>query len=184
MKGGKPDPALQSKLMKKLKKKYNCPTCKKVIYNQSIKQHQKSHLPLTLKFKKMHQEPYEWYVVKSGTKKRSKKSTKKQSKKRSSKKPTKKQSKKRSSKKSTKKSSKKQSKKQSKKRSSKKSYKKSTKKQSKKLSKKQKECQRKKIGTVMGEFKQKKLKSSSGKKVTNPKQAIAIALSVARKYCA
>jgi hypothetical protein len=37
----------------------------------------------------------------------------------------------------------------------------------------------KKIRTVMREFKAKKLKSSSGKKVTNPKQAIAIALSEA-----
>ena len=33
----------------------------------------------------------------------------------------------------------------------------------------------------MGEFKKKKLKSSSGKKVTNRKQAIAIALSEARR---
>jgi len=37
----------------------------------------------------------------------------------------------------------------------------------------------KKIRTVMREFKAKKLKSSSGQKVTNPKQAIAIALSEA-----
>ena len=37
----------------------------------------------------------------------------------------------------------------------------------------------KKIRTVMKEFKEKKLKSSSGQKVTNPKQAIAIALSEA-----
>jgi len=37
----------------------------------------------------------------------------------------------------------------------------------------------KKIGTVMREFKKGKLKSSSGKKVTNPKQAIAIGLSEA-----
>ena len=37
----------------------------------------------------------------------------------------------------------------------------------------------KKIGTVMSEFKAGKLKSSSGKKVTNPKQAIAIGLSEA-----
>ena len=35
---------------------------------------------------------------------------------------------------------------------------------------------KKKIKKVMGEFKKKKLKSSSGKKVTNRKQAIAIAL--------
>lgn len=37
----------------------------------------------------------------------------------------------------------------------------------------------KKISKVMREFKGKKLKSSSGQKVTNPKQAIAIALSEA-----
>jgi hypothetical protein len=36
-----------------------------------------------------------------------------------------------------------------------------------------------KVGTVMKEFKSGKLKSSSGKKVTNPKQAIAIGLSEA-----
>jgi len=35
---------------------------------------------------------------------------------------------------------------------------------------------KKKVKKVMGEFKRKKLKSSSGKKVTNRKQAIAIAL--------
>lgn len=34
-----------------------------------------------------------------------------------------------------------------------------------------------KVKKVMGEFKEGKLKSSSGDKVTNPKQAIAIALS-------
>jgi hypothetical protein len=39
----------------------------------------------------------------------------------------------------------------------------------------------KKIAKVMREFKRKKLKSSSGKKVTDKKQAIAIALSEARK---
>jgi len=37
----------------------------------------------------------------------------------------------------------------------------------------------KKVGKVMSEFKSGKLKSSSGKKVTNPKQAIAIGLSEA-----
>jgi len=37
----------------------------------------------------------------------------------------------------------------------------------------------KKVGKVMSEFKAGKLKSSSGKKVTNPKQAIAIGLSEA-----
>ena len=40
---------------------------------------------------------------------------------------------------------------------------------------------KKKIKKVMGEFKRKKLKSSSGKKVTKRKQAIAIALSEARR---
>jgi hypothetical protein len=35
---------------------------------------------------------------------------------------------------------------------------------------------KKKIKKVMGEFKRKKLKSSSGKRVTDHKQAIAIAL--------
>jgi hypothetical protein len=37
----------------------------------------------------------------------------------------------------------------------------------------------KKVATVMREFKAGKLKSSSGQKVTNPKQAIAIGLSEA-----
>ena len=37
-----------------------------------------------------------------------------------------------------------------------------------------------KVGKVMHEFKAGKLKSSSGQKVTNPKQGIAIALSEAR----
>jgi hypothetical protein len=40
---------------------------------------------------------------------------------------------------------------------------------------------KKKIKKVMGEFKRKNLKSSSGKKVTNRKQAIAIALNSKRK---
>jgi hypothetical protein len=39
--------------------------------------------------------------------------------------------------------------------------------------------QRRKVSTVMKEFKKGGLKSSSGQKVTNPKQAIAIALSEA-----
>lgn len=39
----------------------------------------------------------------------------------------------------------------------------------------------KKVGIVMKEFKQGKLKSSSGKKVKNPKQALAIALSEMKK---
>ena len=40
---------------------------------------------------------------------------------------------------------------------------------------------KKKVKKVMGEFKRKKLKSSSGKKVTSRKQAIAIALSEAKR---
>lgn len=39
----------------------------------------------------------------------------------------------------------------------------------------------KKVGKVMGEFMRGKLKSSSGKKVTHPAQAKAIALSDARR---
>jgi hypothetical protein len=38
-----------------------------------------------------------------------------------------------------------------------------------------------KVHKVMGEFKSGELKSSSGDKVTNPKQAVAIALSEARR---
>lgn len=52
------------------------------------------------------------------------------------------------------------------------------------MNKKQKKCVQNKMQTVMGEFKQMKLKSSSGQKVTNPKQAVAIGLSSARKSCA
>jgi len=40
---------------------------------------------------------------------------------------------------------------------------------------------KKKVKKVMGEFKRKKLKSSSGKKVTKREQAIAIALNSKRK---
>lgn len=40
----------------------------------------------------------------------------------------------------------------------------------------------KKIETVMKEFAEGKLKSSSGKKITSRKQALAIALNKARKY--
>ena len=40
---------------------------------------------------------------------------------------------------------------------------------------------RDKVETVMGEFKQGTLRSSSGGKVTNPKQAIAISLSEGRR---
>ena len=39
----------------------------------------------------------------------------------------------------------------------------------------------KKIGTVMEEFKERKLKSSSGDKVTNRKQAVAIGISEAKE---
>jgi hypothetical protein len=38
-----------------------------------------------------------------------------------------------------------------------------------------------KIGKVMGEYKEGSLKSSSGKKVSNPRQALAIAISEASK---
>lgn len=38
-----------------------------------------------------------------------------------------------------------------------------------------------KVKKVMKEFKEKTLKSSSGQRVTNPKQAVAIALSEARR---
>ncbi len=38
-----------------------------------------------------------------------------------------------------------------------------------------------KVGTVMREFKSGTLRSSSGQKVTNPKQAVAIGLSEARR---
>jgi hypothetical protein len=40
---------------------------------------------------------------------------------------------------------------------------------------------KRKVGKVMGEFKRNKLKSSSGKKVKKRKQAVAIALSEARR---
>jgi hypothetical protein len=38
-----------------------------------------------------------------------------------------------------------------------------------------------KVGKVMGEYKEGSLKSSSGKKVSNPRQALAIAMSEAAK---
>jgi hypothetical protein len=38
-----------------------------------------------------------------------------------------------------------------------------------------------KVGKVMGEYKEGSLKSSSGKRVSNPKQAMAIAMSEAAK---
>lgn len=43
------------------------------------------------------------------------------------------------------------------------------------------DCKRNKTSTVMKEFKSKTLKTKEGKVVTNPKQAIAIALSVAKR---
>jgi ankyrin repeat protein len=51
------------------------------------------------------------------------------------------------------------------------------------LSDKKKSCIKKKVGIVMNEFKTKKLHSSSGNLITNPKQAIAIALSIAKRNC-
>ena len=45
---------------------------------------------------------------------------------------------------------------------------------------KKKAAASKKVSAVMHEFKEGKLKSSSGEKVTNPKQSIAIGLSEAR----
>lgn len=47
----------------------------------------------------------------------------------------------------------------------------------------QKDCKRKKISRTMGEFKRKSLKLRNGKPVTNRRQAIAIALSQADRYC-
>ena len=44
-------------------------------------------------------------------------------------------------------------------------------------------CRSKKIKRVMGEFKEKKLKLRNGSVVKNPRQAIAIALSQAGRYC-
>ncbi|NBU34205.1 hypothetical protein EBS40_06265 [bacterium] len=45
------------------------------------------------------------------------------------------------------------------------------------------ECRRKKISRTMGEFKRRSLKLRNGKPVTNRRQAIAIALSQADRYC-
>ena len=68
------------------------------------------------------------------------------------------------------------------KKSSKKSTSRSTKKSSKKSSRKYSPAAGKEVETEMHEMKRGKLKSGrSGKKVTNPKQAIAIGLSKARK---
>lgn len=44
-------------------------------------------------------------------------------------------------------------------------------------------CQRKKIHTVMKEYKKGSLKRRNKKTVKNPREAVAIALSVARKKC-
>ena len=52
-----------------------------------------------------------------------------------------------------------------------------------KLRSNQKSCYKAKVGYVMGEFKARRLRSSSGQMVTNPKQGIAIALSEARRSC-
>lgn len=46
-----------------------------------------------------------------------------------------------------------------------------------------KQCKQQKISQVMSEFKNKTLKLRNNKPVTNPKQAIAIALSIASKKC-
>lgn len=52
-----------------------------------------------------------------------------------------------------------------------------------KMSSKKGSCDQRIIGREMHLFKKGKLKSGNGRKVTNPKQAIAIALSVARTKC-
>jgi len=49
------------------------------------------------------------------------------------------------------------------------------------MSKKYSEKAQEKVGEVMKEFKEGKLKSSSGKKVTDKKQAVAIGISEARE---
>jgi hypothetical protein len=54
---------------------------------------------------------------------------------------------------------------------------------SKPKSPKEKTCFNKKMSIVMNEFKNKTLRSSSGQRVTNPKQALAIALSVSKRQC-
>jgi hypothetical protein len=59
--------------------------------------------------------------------------------------------------------------------------KKATKKAAKKSTRKYSPAAGKQVETEMREMKQGKLKSGSGQKVTNPKQAIAIGLSEARK---
>ncbi len=44
-------------------------------------------------------------------------------------------------------------------------------------------CQRKKVKTVMEEYKKGSLKRRNGKSVKSPKEAIAIALNVAKRKC-
>jgi hypothetical protein len=51
------------------------------------------------------------------------------------------------------------------------------------LNQKIKLCMKDKISTVMREFKHKELHTNSGNIVTNPKQAIAIALNSSRRKC-
>lgn len=53
----------------------------------------------------------------------------------------------------------------------------------KNLSDKQRACVKNKVSTIMKEFKTNELHSSNGKLVKNPKQAIAIALSMAKTKC-
>ena len=48
---------------------------------------------------------------------------------------------------------------------------------------KKKVCKQTKVKKVMKEFKNKTLKTAADKKVKNPKQAIAIALSEAKRKC-
>ena len=50
-------------------------------------------------------------------------------------------------------------------------------------SKAHKECKKKKISKIMGEYKRSILKTSAGRLVTNRKQALAIALSSADRKC-
>jgi hypothetical protein len=53
----------------------------------------------------------------------------------------------------------------------------------KRLSNKKRSCVKNKVAFVMKEFKNKSLKSSTGYIIKNPKQGIAIALSIAKKEC-
>lgn len=48
---------------------------------------------------------------------------------------------------------------------------------------KQSLCHKRKVSKVMHEWKHGKLKTNGSKKVTNHRQAIAIALSISRRYC-